>query len=151
MTLLNAVLAVAAIVIGILLLLIVIKHRDFNIKLTLLESKLKENELLTDELRISASSFQSQIEKKLSGFSAQLMEDQQVSKQLEHRTKILLSDVKQLQQSFENIQLQQPEDKLYSRAVKMVNLGADIDEIVQECDIPRAEAEMLIAIHKKGS
>jgi len=151
MSLLNALLALAAVVTVITLLLIFIKHRRLNIKFTLLESKLKENELLTDELRIAASSFQSHIEKKLSDFSAQLMEDQQVSKQLEHRTKTLLNDLKQLQQSFENFQMQQPEDKLYSRALKLVNLGADIDEIVQECDIPRAEAEMLIAIHKKGN
>ena len=31
---------------------------------------------------------------------------------------------------------------------KMVELGADIEEVVRECDIPLAEAEMLISVHR---
>lgn len=42
-----------------------------------------------------------------------------------------------------------PDSKLYSRAVKMVELGADITEIMQECELPRAEAELLYSIHTK--
>jgi len=44
---------------------------------------------------------------------------------------------------------QQPEDKLYTRAQKLVELGADVAEIMQECDIPKAEAEMLLAVHRQ--
>ena len=42
-----------------------------------------------------------------------------------------------------------PDAKIYSRAVKMVELGAGIEEIISECDIPRAEAELLFSIHLK--
>jgi len=41
-----------------------------------------------------------------------------------------------------------PENKLYSRAVKMVELGAGIEEIMQECELPEAEAELLLSLHK---
>ncbi len=45
---------------------------------------------------------------------------------------------------------QDPQAKLYSRAMKMVDLGAGVDELIQECEIPKAEAELLIRLHGKG-
>ncbi|GAB0109667.1 MULTISPECIES: DUF2802 domain-containing protein [Pseudoalteromonas] len=42
-----------------------------------------------------------------------------------------------------------PEAKIYSRAVKMVELGADINEVIRECELPRAEAELLFSLHKQ--
>ncbi|BDF94989.1 MULTISPECIES: DUF2802 domain-containing protein [Pseudoalteromonas] len=45
-----------------------------------------------------------------------------------------------------------PDAKIYSRAVKMVELGADIEEIIRECELPRAEAELLMSLHhQKGA
>ncbi|KAF7774080.1 hypothetical protein PCIT_a0471 [Pseudoalteromonas citrea] len=44
-----------------------------------------------------------------------------------------------------------PDAKIYSRAVKMVELGADIEEIMRECELPRAEAELLMSLHNKPS
>ena len=43
-----------------------------------------------------------------------------------------------------------PDAKIYSRAVKMVELGADIEEIMRECELPRAEAELLMSLHNKS-
>ncbi|WP_372872622.1 DUF2802 domain-containing protein [Shewanella sp.] len=42
---------------------------------------------------------------------------------------------------------QDPQARLYSRAMKMVSLGAGIDELVAECELPRAEAELLLRLH----
>ena len=42
-----------------------------------------------------------------------------------------------------------PDAKIYSRAVKMVELGADLDEVIRECELPRAEAELLFSLHKR--
>ncbi|WP_462168625.1 DUF2802 domain-containing protein [Pseudoalteromonas lipolytica] len=42
-----------------------------------------------------------------------------------------------------------PNAKIYSRAVKMVELGADLEEIINECELPRAEAELLMSLHKQ--
>ncbi|GMM86075.1 DUF2802 domain-containing protein [Pseudoalteromonas sp. MTN2-4] len=44
-----------------------------------------------------------------------------------------------------------PDAKIYSRAVKMIELGAGLEEIMQECEIPRAEAELLLSLHQKQS
>ena len=44
----------------------------------------------------------------------------------------------------------EPQARLYTRAMKMVELGADIDELVKECELPKAEAELLLRLHGKG-
>ncbi|MFC3031779.1 DUF2802 domain-containing protein [Pseudoalteromonas fenneropenaei] len=43
-----------------------------------------------------------------------------------------------------------PDARIYSRAVKMIELGADIEEVMRECELPRAEAELLMTLHNKG-
>ncbi|KPZ69882.1 MULTISPECIES: DUF2802 domain-containing protein [Shewanella] len=44
---------------------------------------------------------------------------------------------------------QDPQSKLYSRALKMVGLGAGVQELMEECELPKAEAELIIRLHKK--
>jgi septal ring factor EnvC (AmiA/AmiB activator) len=46
------------------------------------------------------------------------------------------------------LELTDPESKIYSRAMKMVQLGADLEEIMRECELPRAEAELLYNLHQ---
>ena len=48
----------------------------------------------------------------------------------------------------EELQLIEPESKLYSRAQKMIELGANVEEIVRECELPLAEAELLVSLHR---
>lgn len=57
--------------------------------------------------------------------------------------------VKKTQENHLNLVAQAPENRLYTRAVKMVELGASIDELMTECELPRAEAELLLNLHKK--
>ncbi|MEC4726485.1 DUF2802 domain-containing protein [Shewanella sp. D64] len=45
---------------------------------------------------------------------------------------------------------QDPQAKLYTRAMKMVDLGAGVEELINECEIPKAEAELIIRLHGKG-
>lgn len=56
-----------------------------------------------------------------------------------------------LQQSerIEETTQQDPQAKLYTRAMKMVALGAGVDELIKECELPKAEAELLIRLHRK--
>ncbi|MCG6199818.1 DUF2802 domain-containing protein [Psychromonas antarctica] len=57
--------------------------------------------------------------------------------------------VKQTQENQLNFVAQAPENRLYTRAAKMVALGASIEELMAECELPKAEAELLINLHKK--
>ncbi|ABV37644.1 conserved hypothetical protein [Shewanella sediminis HAW-EB3] len=45
---------------------------------------------------------------------------------------------------------QDPQAKLYTRAMKMVDLGAGVEELIHECELPKAEAELIIRLHGKG-
>lgn len=51
----------------------------------------------------------------------------------------------------QEMSIQAPENKLYSRAVKMVELGADVAEIMAEYELPKAEAELLLSLHRHRS
>lgn len=42
-----------------------------------------------------------------------------------------------------------PQSRLYSHAMKLVERGAGVDEIVKECELPRAEAELLVSLHSR--
>ena len=61
----------------------------------------------------------------------------------------LRQNLDELQQQQQVIGLNDPESKIYSRAVKMVELGADLEEIIRECELPRAEAELLFNLHRQ--
>ncbi len=55
----------------------------------------------------------------------------------------------QYEMKLEEAAQQDPQAKLYSRAMKMVDLGAGVEELVRECELPKAEAELLIRLHQK--
>ncbi len=55
-----------------------------------------------------------------------------------------------LEAKMQEIETADPGSRLYSKAAKLVASGATIEEIMQECDLPRAEAELLMNLHSKG-
>lgn len=57
----------------------------------------------------------------------------------------------QLEQKFNEVELFEPESKLYSRAAKLAEKGASVEEIMTECEIPRAEAELVLSLRNKMS
>ena len=56
----------------------------------------------------------------------------------------------QLQNKLQLLESQSSENKLYARAKKMLALGADVEELMTECEISRSEAELMLALHGKG-
>ena len=57
--------------------------------------------------------------------------------------------IKKTEENQLNLVAQAPENRLYTRATKMVELGASVEELMLECELPRAEAELLLNLHKK--
>jgi hypothetical protein len=121
---------------------------DFKRTNKRLQTQVDAQELLLIELQSSKEDINKQLAKLEHNFKSQNIENEQVSKQLEHRIKALQQDNISQKELVVQIQNQQPQDKLYSRAFKLVELGADVEEVVRECDIPLAEAEMLISVHR---
>ncbi len=137
-----------AIVMLVAMLLLALKNR-FSQQIDKLEQALQNQEMQLIALQTALSQNQIQLEASQQSCQASQLENEQVSKQLEHRIKVMQTQFNDKWQVIEQQLQQQPEDKLYSRAQKLVELGADIAEIMRECDIPRAEAEMLLAIHRQ--
>jgi len=57
--------------------------------------------------------------------------------------------VKKTQENQVDLVASTPENRLYTRATKMVELGASIEELMIDCELPRAEAELLYNLHRK--
>ena len=71
------------------------------------------------------------------------------------RLKTLESEIKSIQQrqtelinKQADLEQQEVSSPMYTRAAKLVASGASIEDIMEECDLPRAEAELLIALHR---
>ena len=105
-------------------------------QLLTLTSKTEQNSLLSHEIKELRSGIIG-VGQRVLNFESALTEQQQL---LQH-----LTDKQQ------SLALADPEAKIYSRAVKMVELGADLEEIIQECELPRAEAELLLRLHRTKS
>jgi hypothetical protein len=50
----------------------------------------------------------------------------------------------------EDMLQQDPAAKMYAKAHSLVESGASIDEIMEACDLPKAEVEILIGFQKKA-
>lgn len=57
--------------------------------------------------------------------------------------------IKKTQENQINLVASAPENRLYTRATKMVELGASIEELMSDCELPQAEAELLFNLHRK--
>jgi hypothetical protein len=143
-------LAAFSLVMLVALLLLALKNR-LSGRIIELTQKTNSQELLLLELQTQLMQTQKQLLENTQQWDEAQLENEQVSKQLEHRIKVNQEQFSTQFQTIEQLLHQQPEDKLYSRAQKLVELGADIEEIMRECDIPRPEAEMLLAVHRQQS
>lgn len=118
-------------------------------KIKILNIEVQSISLQVNELTASNDKIQ-QAYKVMADNNDQLTaENRQVSKQLEHRIKLLQQQAIEQQQLFTQWQESQGQDKFYSRAFKLAEKGADIDEIISECELPRAEVEMLLSVYQQ--
>jgi hypothetical protein len=132
------------------LLLLALKNRT-SVQIANLTQKTQNQELILSELQVLLAQTHRQLTENQQQYDDYQVESEQVSKQLEHRIKVVQEQFSTQIKTIEQLLHQQPEDKLYSRAQKLVELGADLTEIMRECDIPRPEAEMLLAVHRQQS
>ena len=118
-------------------------------KVEMLNIQMQSTCLLVNELQILNSKLQQEFDD-ISDKNEQLAaENEQVSKQLEHRIKSLQHQSIEQQQIVTQWQESQGQDKFYNRAFKLAEKGADIEEIMSECELPRAEVEMLLSVYQQ--
>lgn len=65
------------------------------------------------------------------------------------QTSEFASDLELTKDQVNLLRAESSEQRLYGRAKKMIEMGAEVDELISECEIPRAEAELLLSLYKK--
>lgn len=121
----------------------------FADKIDRLEMQASANEMMLSDLQIENKTLANLVQKITSEVELKTIEDIQVSKQIEHRIKVMQTELAAVNERISQLAEQQPQDKLYSRASKLAALGADVEEIMRECELPQAEVEMLLSVYKK--
>ncbi|MGR2768033.1 DUF2802 domain-containing protein [Photobacterium ganghwense] len=102
-----------------------------------LESKFAATELVLKNARQQSESMQKQFQELRAGTMGMGQKLAEMDHQLES-----------LAERQGELAMQDPDGRLYSRASKMVELGADVNELMEECDLPKAEAELLLRLQQ---
>ena len=129
LTYLSLLLSGLALLLGVLALLLLWFHH------ARLQRKLQAMELLLEELLKARDSARKQLNEL---HTSTLGVGQKLGQ--------LAKEIVSVEERQQEMVLQDPDGRLYSRAARMVELGADIDEVMAECEIPKAEAELLISL-----
>ena len=64
-----------------------------------------------------------------------------------NRVKELVLQVDKLQSDQQNLVEQDPQSRFYSKGAKLISQGASLEDVMRECDMPEAEAELLFNLH----
>jgi cell division protein FtsB len=92
-----------------------------------------------------------EISKKVNNLSEEIHEIRSGNHGVISRFKELVQQVDSLQttqQNFaENLVEQDPQSRFYSKGAKLISQGASLEDVMRECDMPAAEAELLFNLH----
>jgi septal ring factor EnvC (AmiA/AmiB activator) len=105
------------------------------------------------QLESIASQSQSQAElgKKLNDLREEIHEIRSGNYGVISRVKELVQQVDNLntaqQNLAENLVEQDPQSRFYSKGAKLISQGASLEDVMRECDMPAAEAELLFSLH----
>ena len=140
-----------AIVIGLLVLLLfwqLLRQRHVNRdQLVVLDKKLE----LNNQQLTAAQNETEELRAGIIGVGQRVLTLDQRVLTLENQLSQLHGAYTELAEQQQALSLTDPESKIYTRAMKMVQLGADLEEIMRECELPRAEAELLFNLHQAKS
>ncbi|MFC1234313.1 DUF2802 domain-containing protein [Vibrio sp. DW001] len=91
------------------------------------------------------------LEKEITKANNQLLEVRSVVIGLGQKVSEQQELIQHLSERITELEHVDSDSRLYSRASKMVQLGAGVDELIEECELPKAEAELMMALQNKIS
>lgn len=122
---------------GIALILVLVLFNAFK----RINQQASELSQLTDQQQV--------IKKRIVSLDNQQEEVRSATYAMVSRIKQLESDLQQLQSEQQTIVEQDPQSRFYSKGMKLVSQGASVEEVMAECEMPQAEAELLFNLHNK--
>jgi peptidoglycan hydrolase CwlO-like protein len=118
--------------------LLIISILVFNARVRSLRDKLHTLELNEQQSRRHIQQFEEELHEVRSGAIG-----------LGDKVKELISQINATQIKQEELAAQDPQSRFYNQAAKLVSSGSSVEDVMRECDIPRAEAELLFNLHQK--
>ncbi|EGU36298.1 DUF2802 domain-containing protein [Vibrio scophthalmi] len=110
--------------------------------------RLKRNQRLATE---QSRQQQRHLERELQKANKQLLEVRSVVIGLGQKVSEQEDIIQHLLQRIKELEQADGDGRMYSRATKMVQLGADLNELIEECELPKAEAELMMSLQNKLS
>jgi len=99
------------------------------------------------ETVVSQSNSLSELSKKVNNLSEEIHEIRSGNYGVISRVKELVQQVDNLQSAQQNLVEQDPQSRFYSKGAKLISQGASLEDLMRECDMPAAEAELLFNLH----
>ena len=105
------------------------------------------------ETIVSQSNSLSDLSKKVNNLSEEIHEIRSGNYGVINRVKELVQQVDTMhtaqQNIVENLVEQDSQSRFYSKGAKLISQGASLEDVMRECDMPVAEAELLFNLHNK--
>ncbi len=105
----------------------------------------RANRRLVNTLRQNHRSTEKELEK----CNKQLLEVRSVLVGLGQRVTEQQELIQHLSERIAELENIDNDGRLYTRASKMVKLGAGLNELIEECELPKAEAELMMSLQNK--
>jgi Tfp pilus assembly protein PilO len=70
---------------------------------------------------------------------------------VEHLQAAAINRIEKVESTVERLEEQDPALKMYSKASKLVEQGAAMNDIIEASGLPRAEVEVLLSLHSRKS
>jgi predicted nucleic acid-binding Zn-ribbon protein len=99
------------------------------------------------ETIVTQSNTLSVMSKKVSNLSEEIHEIRSGNYGVIKRVKDLVQQVDNLQSAQQNFVEQDSQSRFYSKGAKLISQGASLEDVMRECDMPAAEAELLFNLH----
>ncbi|ENM5787408.1 DUF2802 domain-containing protein [Vibrio metoecus] len=103
--------------------------------------QLRQSETLRQQVR--------NLDRELQKSNKQLLEVRSVMVGLGQKVSEQQDVIRHLNERLLELENTDADARLYTRASKMVQLGADLNELIQECELPKAEAELMMSLQNK--
>jgi hypothetical protein len=86
---------------------------------------------------------------KLEQLDDELHEIRSGNQALGKKVKELIVTINGLDDKQQQLADQDPQSRFYNKGAKLIAAGATLDEVMRECELPRAEAELLFSLHQR--
>ncbi|MFQ3189041.1 MAG: cell division protein FtsB [Paraglaciecola sp.] len=99
------------------------------------------------ETIVSQSNSLSDLSNKVNNLSEEIHEIRSGNYGVINRVKELVQQVDNLQSAQQSLVEQDSQSRFYSKGAKLISQGASLEDVMRECDMPAAEAELLFNLN----